>query len=64
MLFSIDDLWQGHFHSEIVMYTQKFIEQNFRIKVFFVKVNNKVLYKYALSLVLYVISLCVYFTSL
>ena len=31
MLYSIDDLWQGHFHSETVMYTQKFILQNFRI---------------------------------
>ena len=36
MLFSIDDLWQGHLHIETVIYTQKFILQNFRIKVFFV----------------------------
>ena len=36
MLFSIDNLWQGHFHSKFVKYAQKFIEQNFRIEVFFV----------------------------
>ena len=24
MLFSIDDLWQGNFHSETVIYTQQF----------------------------------------
>ena len=29
-------LWQGHFHSETVIYTQKFILQHLRIKVFFV----------------------------
>ena len=36
MLFSIDDQGQGHFLSVIVIYTQKFILQNRRIKVVFV----------------------------
>ena len=37
MLFSIDDLWQGHFHSEIEIHTQKFILQNLKSKSFLLK---------------------------
>ena len=40
MNFSVDDLWQVHFHSEFVIYTQKFDLQNFRIKVFLYKLIN------------------------
>ena len=41
VLFIIDDLWQGHFHSEAVIYTQKFVLQNLRIKKFFVYYHFK-----------------------
>ena len=62
MLLSIDEQWQGLFHSEIVKYKQKFILLNFRIKVVFVQVKKLVLHNLTLSLVLYVANLCVYFT--
>ena len=55
MLFVVDDLWQGYFHSEFVLYTQKFILQNFIIKV--VYVYDSKFYDLAQSLVLYVTSL-------
>ena len=53
--FIIDDLWQEHFNSEIVIYTQKFIQHTLKSKSFL----NK-----ALSLVVFVKSICVNFTSL
>ena len=37
MLFSIDDLWQGHFHIETVTYLQNFMLYNFRMKVLLFK---------------------------
>ena len=58
----IDDLWQGHFHSEIVINTQKFILHNFKTKKLFVYLNTQVLYNKPLNLVFFVTNLFVYFT--
>ena len=63
MHFSIDDLWQGHFHFEFVMLViniQKFMIVEFYYQNSFC-LSFKI-YNLARSLVLYVTSLLAFFT--